>query len=495
MGSVYRATHLLLEQTVALKVLLPSLTANPTSARRFVREAKGTFRLDHPHCVRVSDFGATEDGILYLVMEYLDGRTVARELRIDGPIDASRTAHILGQCARALHHAHGLGLIHRDIKSENIMLLSRDEDPDFVKVLDFGLAKLWDPDGGGLATIMSVAALTQKGMTFGTPDYMSPEQALGARLGPSTDVYSLGVLGYEMLTGTLPFRGKTVVELLASIARDSPVPPSRLRPGSIPPSLEALLLACMAKDPNQRPPSARAVADELEQSSTSTTPRPSALAASETLELPASPQTSPVPGASRPAQAATSARPLDTRAVVAAAGIGRRRPSVVLIGALAALVLAAAIVATAVHQSARAPKSAAAAPSPIDAGLSPTRPDARVVAAAEIIDAAAAPPIDAGALVAKHPTPTRIRTPSPSQRRAAALVAEAKAASTTLARMAKADAALRLDPGNLEAHYLFGDALIAAGKRERGCQHLRQARALRAARTRLSEAGCEGGSD
>ncbi|MBT8494018.1 MAG: serine/threonine protein kinase, partial [Deltaproteobacteria bacterium] len=290
MGAVYRGRHMMLDQVVAIKVLLPQLATDETATRRFVREAKSTFRFDHPHCVKVSDFGATPEGILYLVMEYLDGRTVDDELRIDGPMSGARTAHVLAQAADSLAYAHGFGLVHRDLKGENIMLIRRGSDYDFVKVLDFGLAKLWDADGGGLSRIMSVAALTADGMTFGTPHYMSPEQARGASLTPASDIYTLGVCGFEMLTGLLPFEHDNPVQVLTQIIVDEVPTPSSRRPDlAIPPALESLLMRCMAKDPGKRPASAATLAGELADLATalsrSSSSVPTQVAASETMEL------------------------------------------------------------------------------------------------------------------------------------------------------------------------------------------------------------------
>ncbi|HUH02298.1 MAG TPA: serine/threonine-protein kinase, partial [Kofleriaceae bacterium] len=184
MGDVYRGTHLMMAQLVAVKVLRPDLAGDETAARRFAREARGVFAMDHPNCVRVFDFGyEPAAAVMYLVMEHLDGRTVGDELHIDGPMAAARVAHVGAQIAAVLEQAHAAGLIHRDLKPDNIMLLRRGDDADFAKVLDFGLAKLYEPDSAG-TTMFSRAALTQEGTVFGTPEYMSPEQATGQELDP-----------------------------------------------------------------------------------------------------------------------------------------------------------------------------------------------------------------------------------------------------------------------------------------------------------------------
>jgi hypothetical protein len=265
MGQVYRARHLRMDQSVAVKVLHPDLSADPSAARRFAREARHTFRFDHPHCVRVIDFGATPTGTLFLVMEYLTGRTAAQEIEVDGPMAPERVMHIARQVCEALAYAHDLGFVHRDIKPDNLMLLHRGGDPDFVKVLDFGLAKLFTEQDPVLTAAFSAFALTREGSVFGTAEYMSPEQAMGQALAPTADVYSLGATMYELVTATLPFEGRTFTEVLAQQVQRQPVPPAARRPDlAIPAALDGLILACMAKLPGQRPQSAQALAAELD---------------------------------------------------------------------------------------------------------------------------------------------------------------------------------------------------------------------------------------
>jgi serine/threonine protein kinase len=226
MGDVYRARHLFLDQAVAIKVLAEHRASEPDATRRFVREAKSSFLLDHPHCVRVTDLCATSDGLLYLVMEYLDGRTVGEELDVDGAMAAARALHVARQVAEALGHAHHKGLAHRDLKPDNIMLIARDGDPDFAKVLDFGLAKAFD-DNIARAAAVSISPLTRDGLVFGTPDYMSPEQAIGGDAGPAADLYALGAVLYHMLTGAPPFVGASPMEVLTHHVRTTAEAPSK----------------------------------------------------------------------------------------------------------------------------------------------------------------------------------------------------------------------------------------------------------------------------
>src|SRR5688572_21995825 len=180
MGAVYRATHTLMDKVLAVKVLRPALASDEAAARRFRREAKSASRLDHDHCIRVTDFGVTDEGLLYLVMELLQGVSLGETIHAKGALPPARTVRIAGQVADALAHAHDLGIVHRDLKPDNIYLVHKGGDPDFVKVLDFGLAKVLEAEPTGGKT-------TQAGVVFGTPEYMSPEQAEGRPLDGRSD--------------------------------------------------------------------------------------------------------------------------------------------------------------------------------------------------------------------------------------------------------------------------------------------------------------------
>src|SRR5438445_2128547 len=218
MGVVYRARHVLIERVVALKLIRPDLRGETHLRAWMLREARAANRVDHAHIVDIHDIGETEDGELYLVMEYLVGTALSSEVA-KGPMPMTRGVDILEQMCAALARAHDLGVVHRDLKSDNIMLTIRGGRKDFVKILDFGLAALArDP------------RLAPKGAIFGTPEYMSPEQARGEDAGPQSDLYALGILFFEMLTGQLPFRSSDRDTLL-EMQRTSPPPkPNQLRP-------------------------------------------------------------------------------------------------------------------------------------------------------------------------------------------------------------------------------------------------------------------------
>ncbi len=207
MGAVYRAEHTMMRRDLAIKVLLPELGGKEEFARRFEREAESASRLDHPNIITVTDFGRTADGALFLVMEYLAGESLTHAIS-GGPMPLARALHIIRQILRALDHAHAAGVVHRDLKPDNIMLVERDGQPDVVKILDFGIAKVTEPQSGR-------EALTQAGVIFGTPEYLSPEQALGEPVDARADVYAAGVILYEMLAGRRPFESDDKVKIIS----------------------------------------------------------------------------------------------------------------------------------------------------------------------------------------------------------------------------------------------------------------------------------------
>jgi tetratricopeptide (TPR) repeat protein len=207
MGAVYRAQHTTLKRDLAIKVLLPEFGGKDEFVRRFEREAESASRLAHPNIISVTDFGRTPDGLLFLAMEYLDGRSLTSLIR-EGPLGVPRALGIARQILAGLNRAHGAGVVHRDLKPDNIMLIERDGTRDFVKILDFGIAKVTDPEPGR-------EALTQAGMVFGTPEYLSPEQALGDKIDARADLYAFGVILFEMLIGKRPFESEDKVRIIS----------------------------------------------------------------------------------------------------------------------------------------------------------------------------------------------------------------------------------------------------------------------------------------
>jgi eukaryotic-like serine/threonine-protein kinase len=250
MGVVYRARHVLIDRVVALKLIRPDLRGETHLRAWMLREARAANRVDHAHIIDIHDIGETEEGELYLVMEYLVGTSLSSELA-KGPTALSRAVDILEQMCAALARAHDLGVVHRDLKSDNILLSTRGGRKDFVKILDFGLAHLaMDP------------RLAPKGAVFGTPEYMSPEQARGEEAGPPSDLYALGVLFYEMLTGQLPFRSNDRDTLL-EMQRSAPPPkPSAIKPDVLP-QAELIVLKLLEKERRKRYQDAHHLHEEL----------------------------------------------------------------------------------------------------------------------------------------------------------------------------------------------------------------------------------------
>ncbi len=249
MGFVYRARHKVIDKKIAVKVLRADLARDSEITDRFRQEARAASSIGNPHIIDISDFGDLPDGSTYFVMEFLDGKSLASliDSKIHLPID--RICHITMQIADGLAAAHAGGIVHRDLKPDNIFLITRGPDKDFIKILDFGIAKVTN-DGAN--------KLTKAGAVFGTPHYMSPEQAAGATIDHRTDIYSLGVIMYEMTSGQLPFNADNFMGILTQHMYKAPVPIRALvpvpdRPAvECPPTLEAVILKCMSKKPEQR---------------------------------------------------------------------------------------------------------------------------------------------------------------------------------------------------------------------------------------------------
>jgi serine/threonine-protein kinase len=252
MGEVYRATHALLRRPTAVKLLHPEITGEETLAR-FEREVRETSRLTHPNTIRIYDYGHTPDGVFYYAMELLDGFDLRVIVEKTGPFPPARTIHILAQACAALREAHGIGLVHRDVKAGNLMICRRAGEHDVVKVVDFGLVKdLRDTDSG----------LTQMGTICGTPETLAPEVITGSGNTPSADIYALGCVGYYLLTGHQAFDAKSALDFLNRHMNEPPIP-LRKRDPSIPEDLEAVILRCLEKNPRERFPSAAALRGAL----------------------------------------------------------------------------------------------------------------------------------------------------------------------------------------------------------------------------------------
>jgi eukaryotic-like serine/threonine-protein kinase len=255
MSAVYRASHAMLRRPTAVK-LLPLARAGSERLQRFEREVQLTSRLTHPNTVAVFDYGRTPDGVFYYAMEYLEGLDLEDLVRIDGPQFAGRVVHILRQVAASLSEAHGIGLIHRDIKPANvIMVAERGGATDFAKVVDFGLVKELDEE----------TSLSRESRIAGTPHYLPPEAISAPQtVGPQADLYSLGCVGYYLVTGQRVFDGATVVEVCSHHLKSLPVAPSERLGRPVSETLSAILMACLEKAPERRPPSARALVERLD---------------------------------------------------------------------------------------------------------------------------------------------------------------------------------------------------------------------------------------
>ena len=244
MGEVYLAEHQFLKRPCALKLIKPGVESSEKALARFEREVRLTATLSHPNTVEIYDYGRTEDGVYYYVMEYLPGMNLAELVERYGVLPPERVVHLLRQICLALREAHGVGLVHRDIKPSNIFVSQRGDVDDVAKLLDFGLVRPSTPAGS--------PRLSEEGRLLGTPLYMSPEQATGRPdLDARSDLYSLGAVAYHLLTGKPPFGEGGTIAILVALAHDPVVPPSRLRV-EIPEDLERVVLKCLEKEPDQR---------------------------------------------------------------------------------------------------------------------------------------------------------------------------------------------------------------------------------------------------
>jgi len=259
MGSVYKASQPAMNRMVAIKILHPKLANRKDLTSRFRREARAMSQLSHPNTAKVFMYGELEDGSLYIVMELLEGKNLNQTVRREGPLSVQRAIPVLMQVCSALQEAHEMGIVHRDLKPENIFLCQQGGLTDYPKVLDFGLAKVTERQMRPGSLI-----LTQEGMVFGTPEFMSPEQAQGKTLDARSDIYSLAVILYEALTGKLPFDASTPMQYIQKHVIEPPIPLSERKPEvAFPAGLDEVIAKALEKKPEDRYQSATELAEAL----------------------------------------------------------------------------------------------------------------------------------------------------------------------------------------------------------------------------------------
>jgi serine/threonine protein kinase len=495
MGAVLRARHLFMDQAVAIKVLRPNLARDPNAARRFLREARGTLKVESEHAVKVLDFAITEDGLLYMVLELLDGRTVGAEVYNDGPLPLRRALRIARQVCDALAAAHRVGLVHRDLKPENIMLVRRGGDPDHVKVLDFGLAKVMEHAGN---RALSMAALTAGDIVFGTPDYMAPEQAMGQALDGRADIYALGATLFEMITGRPPFVGPPMQVLADHVRAPAPTLRSLAPSLDIPADVESLVARCLAKDPAARPQTPEALAAEITAIETRLGVPGRRAANIETMDLPAGAVAEAIASAPAPQPRTSSSPPMRPHPKSGSVTgpwspdddeLAPRRskaPIVIMALAIGAAAVLVVIAMTRSRHAASQPDASVSASLSVDAGtIAPATVDGGSAADATVAAAASTP--DAGST---GRDPGRGSDAAPSKLAQHLDAAEAaRRSGNRLKQMAHADQALELDARSQRARWLLGDALIVTD-RANGCKYLRSASRIAAAKARADAAGC-----
>jgi serine/threonine-protein kinase len=294
MGAVYKALEREMNRMVGVKILHPKLANRKDLVARFRREARAMSQLTHPNTVKVFRYGELDDGSLYIIMEFLEGKNLNQTVRADGPFEMGRALPVLVQVCGALDEAHHVGIIHRDLKPENIFLVQSGGVRDFAKVLDFGLAKMGENQMRPGSVI-----LTQEGMVFGTPEFMSPEQAQGKPLSAASDVYSLAVILYEVLTGKLPFDAKSAMDFIQLHVTGKPILLNERVPGkTFPRLLEQVVDRALAKRPEDRFVTAADFASAMQEVLRGAVRLPPRLTARAPKEVPPAPPLNPArPGA------------------------------------------------------------------------------------------------------------------------------------------------------------------------------------------------------
>jgi len=449
MGRVYLGQHVMMRKRIALKVIHPQLLHVEEVVARFEREAVAAGHIEHPNAVAATDFGRTADGSLFLVMEYVEGRRLDHLLKA-GRLDFPRAVHVTRQVLRALRRAHALGIVHRDIKPENVLLVERDGDPDFVKVLDFGIAKMTLPEGAA----GDAAPLTQIGMVYGTPEYLSPEQATGSSVDGRADLYSVGVMLYEMLAGRRPFAGGSPVELLGQHVTAAVPPIAEVTPGAhVPAALEALVQRLLAKLPEQRPASAAEVLEALDGLEGASSGAAHALGHAPTAAALASPHTRPTlrdPTLSEAARILARVAAADVRRLAGTLGERARRSPLAAIGIGAGilLVLATPLAVLSAGESDEVEGDQGAPLQPETAAATPTQPS--------------------GAAETGPPSAPHVATPPPAGSDAAtpySLGSSLADAGELVSALAHYRSALQLRPAYADDPKLRADVVRALGDR------------------------------
>ena len=395
MGVVYRAEQTAIKREVALKVLHSNLTQDESLFARFQNEAAACSRLNHPNTITIYDFGKTSQSSLYIAMEFIRGISLDDEIQNKGAMDVARACHIAIQVCGSLEDAHNNSIIHRDLKPENVMLCERAGETDVVKVLDFGIAKIMEDESQDQRK-----ALTKTGMVFGTPQYMSPEQIRGEKVDNRTDIYSLGVMLYQMLTGALPFTAETPMGLLTKHLMDTPPP---LEPHGVPAPVAAAVMASLEKEASARPQSMRDFGRMLSDAA--------GIARGTVQQVAAGPSATTVP------QTAVVAPTSKKRPDSSAASAPEKKPFPVIFAVIAAVVLAGGG-ATAWYFTA-GPGGTSGAPTSIQATAVPPQIPAGVPQVPTSIPSAPAP-------AAVVPTPEPLPAPDVTENAATPSTAPAK---------------------------------------------------------------------
>jgi serine/threonine-protein kinase len=328
MGVVYLAKHAVIGNKCAIKVLRGEMAGEGEVSERFIQEARAAAAIGNDHIIQITDFGQLPDGSAYFVMEFLDGHALHDIIQDTAHIESARVIRIMSQCCEGLAAAHSSDIVHRDLKPDNIFLVRKGTDSDFVKILDFGIAKVQASESG--------KRLTKTGMIFGTPQYMSPEQAAGSGVDARTDIYSLGIIMYEMLCGHVPFEADTFMGVLTKHLYEEPIPPRRLVPPiDMPHNLEAILLKAIAKKPDKRYQSMNEFAEDLRAVAEGRTPEIvyDQMRDTATTTVPPPSPTQVVGGAKTAAWDRGAARPSSKPKWPIFAGVG----AVVVLGAVAAV--------------------------------------------------------------------------------------------------------------------------------------------------------------